>query len=88
MADPNVVSKPFSLWLVMDERNFTLALNSQEEVNEWMDTINVLARLHNGRNDFKDKTGFADMYKHVLITACKKALNQTVKLTGFVFSFS
>jgi len=47
-----------------------------------MTPIKVLAHLHNSRNEYKDKTGFADSFRHTLISSVKRALTETIKLTG------
>lgn len=65
-------------------RVFTIQTDDDSSLYEWMTTVKVLAKMHNMRNSFKDKSGFADQYKHTLITACKQALVLTQRLTGLV----
>jgi len=78
----NSIGKDHCFLVVTDDRTYPFTTESENEVLDWMNPVRVLTKLHNSRNEFKDRTGFADSFKHFLITAGKKSIQETIKLTG------
>eukprot|EP01130_Rhizamoeba_saxonica_P009535 TRINITY_DN3884_c0_g1_i2.p1 TRINITY_DN3884_c0_g1~~TRINITY_DN3884_c0_g1_i2.p1 ORF type:complete len:474 (+),score=115.21 TRINITY_DN3884_c0_g1_i2:68-1489(+) len=74
--------KPFCFEIETDNRNYLISTTTEDLKQSWINSIRVLAKIHNRRNEWEGKQGFSDQYKHKIITSAKKALNYTTKLTG------
>jgi len=82
IRDVKLGDEPNSFLIVTDERTYPLIGENETDVLGWLNPIKILTKLHNSRNEYTNKTGFADTYKHQLITNAKKALTDTIKITG------
>jgi hypothetical protein len=81
MSDDKI-GKANCFLVITDERTYPFSADTENEMLDWMNPVRVLTKLHNSRNEHKDRSGFADQYKHFLITAAKKSVQETIKLTG------